>query len=117
MENVKEKFFENRKHNLKVLWFLSDKWFRILEFSLILGTLYYFKDKTQNIFVSVIYWLSWIIFYMWFLELGEFLSDKINSGEITSKYKRSTIWMFSMFLVMSIYFIVTGVANSIMLSK
>lgn len=117
MKNIREKFLKTRKYNLRTLWFLSDKWFRILEFSLILGMFYYFKDKTQNIFVSVIYWLSWGIFYMWFLELGEILSNKINGGKKSSKIKNFIIWMFSMFLIMLIYFIITEAAKSIMLAK
>ena len=44
MEN-KDKI-EVRKDNIKQLWMISDKWFRILECSLILATLYYFKQKT-----------------------------------------------------------------------
>ena len=114
---TKETSIETRKHNLKVLWLLSDKWFRFLEFILILSTLYYFKDKTQNIFVGVIYWLSWAIFYMWVLEVGEFLADKINDSKKSSNSKKYLIWMFSMFVVISIYSILIGAMNSIMLAK
>ena len=107
---------EIRKHNLELLWFISEKWFRILEFSLILTTLYYFKDKTGNVFIIIIYWLSWMIFYMWFLELGELISEKISTTK-RFKNRKFLVWILSMFPVLMIYTIITGVANSIMSVK
>ena len=117
METTKEVSIEIRKHNLGILWFISDRWFRILEFSLILATLYYFKDKTGNILVGGIYWLSWMIFYMWFLELGELISAKLSSTKKFSKNGKFLVWVLSMFPVLMIYMIITGVANSIMSAR
>ena len=108
---------EIRKHNLELLWFISERWFRILEFSLILATLYYFKDKTGNVFIIIIYWLSWMIFYMWFLELGELISEKVNTDKKFSKNRKFLVWVLSMFPVLMIYTIITAVANSIMSTK
>lgn len=108
---------EIRKQNIEQLWFISDRWFRILEFSLILASLFYFKEKTNNIFVTIIYWFSWIIFFMWFLEIGEFISDKINYGKRFSKNKRLLIFAISMIPVMAIYTIITIAMNSIMSTK
>ena len=117
MESLKESPVEIRKHNIKLLWFISDKWFRILEFSLILATLYYFKDKTENIFISGVYWLSWMIFYIWFLEIGEYISEKISVEKQFSKNRKFFVWILSMFPVIAIYMIITMVANSIMSVK
>ncbi len=113
MESVKESPVKIRENNIKLLWFISDKWFRILEFSLILATLYYFKDRTENIFISGVYWLSWMIFYMWFSEIGEYISEKISAEKQFDKDRRIFIWILSIFPVIAIYMIITMVANSI----
>ena len=113
MGSIKEVSIEIRKRNIELLWFLSDRWFRVLEFSLILATLYYFENKTGSILINIIYWFSWIIFYMWFLELGELLSEKIASGKRPSKNQKFLLWIFSMFFVITIYTVITMTANSI----
>lgn len=115
MESLKESPVEIRERNIKLLWFISDKWFRILEFSLILATLYYFRDK--NIFISGVYWLSWMIFYVWFLEIGEYVSEKITAEKQSSKNRKFFVWVLSMFPVIAIYMIINMVANSIMSTK
>lgn len=102
-----------REYNLKRLWFISDRWFRILEFSLILATLYYFKNKTHSVFLIGIYWFSWAIFYMWFMEFGEFISARIAHGKKFSKKKKMLIWILSMIPVIAIYIVITTAANSI----
>ena len=117
MESKRKSPLEIREHNVKLLWSISDKWFRILEFSLILATLYYFKDRTENFFVSGIYWFSWIVFYMWFLEIGEYVSERISAGKQYSKSRNFLVWVLSMFPVLAIYTIITAVANSIMSAK
>jgi len=108
---------EIRKHNIELLWFISEKWFRILEFSLILATLYYFIDKTHNIFIVAIYWFSWMIFWSWFTEIGEFLTEKITEGKKLSKNKKLLVWILSMIPVIAIYTVITMAANSIMSAK
>jgi hypothetical protein len=77
---------EIRKERMGQLWFLADRWFRILEFSLILGTLGYFKERHPSISISIIYWISWAVFFAWVDEVGEFLGDSIDK-----KQKRN--WM------------------------
>lgn len=94
---------ETRKERMGQLWFLADKWFRILEFSLILGTLGYFREKHPSISVSVIYWISWSIFFAWVEELGEFLADAIDK-----KQKRSwTTFIITAFIVLFYYMVIT----------
>ncbi len=67
------KLVEIKEYNLRKIWLLSDKWFRIWEFSLVLGALYYLKEKTHHILFSGVYWLSSIIFLMWLFPLENLL--------------------------------------------
>lgn len=101
-----------RNENLNLLWFISGRWFRILEFSLILGTLHYFKDKFGGLPIFIIYWVSWGILYMWFFEIGELVSDKIHAVR-KLKNERIFIWILPTAAVLAIYTIVTEVANSV----
>ncbi len=108
---------EIRKHNIQKLWFISDRWFRILEFSLILATLHYFKDKASGVLVAAIYWVSWAVFYMWVLEMGEFIAVKINYSGQLNKNKRYFVWLLSMALVIGLYLLITTAINSVVDAK
>lgn len=94
---------EIRKERMGQFWFLADKWFRILEFSLILGTLGYFREKHTNILVSILYWISWIIFWFWVDELGEFLADAIDKN----RKRRWGTFILTSFIVMFYYLLIT----------
>jgi len=99
-----------RRQNLSVLWFLNEKWFSILQYSFIIGALYYFKESTGNIFIYLIYWISWFVFYWWFLELGELVAIRI---ETLKKFSSWTSRIIAMGLVIIMYSIITEVAKSI----
>lgn len=115
MENIDK--IEVRKDNLKLLWLISDKWFRILECSLIIAMLYYLKQKTGNILIEIVYWISWGVLYMWFMEIGEYISEIINSKLSFFKDRKMFAWIISMFFIIAIYNIVINVTNSIMSAK
>lgn len=91
----------------RVWWTMADKWFRLLEFSLILGTLYYFKQTTGNIIVTVLYWVSFFFLFSWFLEVGEVF--------VRTSQKRIPWlpWIISMFLTLLVYTVITQGANFI----
>lgn len=67
-----------KKPDPETIWYITDRWFRMLEIGLILGVLSYFKIKTNNFLVVSFYWISWIVFWAWFVELGESVAEKIS---------------------------------------
>ena len=82
----KNKFFLNT--NPKRYWFFADKWFRILEFSVILAILNYFMKKSGDILITILFFVSYIIFLMWFLEFQEYILEKIlEIKKLNIKYK------------------------------
>lgn len=106
-----------QKKNTALLSFMADKWFRVLECSLILSTLFYFKEKTNNILISIIYWISWGVFCMLFMQIGDYVSELIISKRNYNKNRQFIIWMLSMFFVFMFYYLITGVTTSVMSAK
>ena len=100
------------KHNSEVSWFIADRWFRILEFSLILATLHYFNEIINNKALTIIYWLSWALFWSWFEDIGKFFAEIIYARNKLSKSKKVFVWVITTIFVMAIYALVTSAANS-----
>ncbi len=88
------------KANPERYWFIADRWFRILEFSILLSVLNYFREKTGNIFITILLILSFAIFMGWFIEFQEYLFDRISKFTILSKKKKILIdaLMFLVFI-------------------
>ena len=56
VDNFKrEPLVEIKKSISEASFFVADRWFRIIEFSLILATLYYFQTVTDNLAVRIAY--------------------------------------------------------------
>ncbi|HAT68328.1 MAG TPA: hypothetical protein DCS20_01820 [Candidatus Yonathbacteria bacterium] len=104
------------KKNSEVSWFIADKWFRILEFSLILAALRYFETITNNLSLTIIYWLSWMFLWSWFEDISKFIVEIINVNKKLSKNNRVVVWTLCTIFVMIIYLLVTHAADS-MVSK
>ncbi len=106
MEPYREITTEIRKHNINLLWHLSDRWFRILEFSFILGVLNYFKDNTSGTIIKIIYWLSWTFMFWLVLEVTEFIAQKFSKSR--SLKMRWLIWIISFAIFYTLFVVVTS---------
>jgi hypothetical protein len=102
-----------RRSNLSTLWTLADRWFRLLEFVLVLGLFYVAKEKTHNVVIAVIYWLSYVVFLMWFEEFGEFVAATLGAGS-RSPVRRGIIWGLAMLAALGVYAVITQVGNAIL---
>lgn len=96
-------------HKPELWWLLTDRWFRLLEFSLILGALYYFDHKTGNIILRIIYWISWFLFFSWFLEVGEYVIERFS-------FEKKLILRFLILIIVTlaiavVFLLVTSSAN------
>lgn len=109
--STKNTKLEETKHRPEAWWFLTDRWFRIVEFSLVLGTLYFFDREIGSIPIKALYWLSWFFFYAWSVELGEYIADKFSKGR--SSKKKWLVWTVCMFVVIGLYTLITTTANLI----
>lgn len=99
------------KTQLNFQAFITEKWFRIIEYSIILGGLKYFKDITSNKYIFVAYWISWFMFYFWFLELGDFLTEIFNkSSKLLNKF---TINLLFTLPFVFLFYVVTKVGEAI----
>jgi|SRR3989344_4555693 len=105
------------KNRYELSWFLADKWFRILEFSLILATLHYFTQVISNISLMIVYWLSWVLFWGWFEDISKLIVEIIYSKKRLSINKKAFVWLLCTTFVMIIYLLVTSVADSIISSQ
>lgn len=111
MEPFKKVTTEVRKHNISLLWSISDRWFRILEFSLIMGILNYFKDQTSSIVIEIIYWISWTFMFWLILEVIEFIAQTFSKNK-TLKI-RWLIWAVSFSAFFMLFLTITSAANFI----
>ena len=102
------------KDNSDISWFIADKWFRILEFSFILGTLHYFSETINNRVYTVIYWISWILFWSWFEDIGKLITEFIYARyPHFTKIKRLLVFVLCTAFIILIYFFVTHTVDSI----
>lgn len=95
-----------RKTDPNQFWNIADRWFRILEIGLILGVLSYFKIKTNNFLITGVYWISWAVFYWWFVEIGESIAANISLKK--SLTKKWLIWVTSMYAILLFHFLITS---------
>jgi hypothetical protein len=105
-----------RRQNLSTLWTLADNWFRLLEFALVLGVFYVAKERTHNVVIAAVYWLSSGVLLMWFEELGEFAAAALGIAR-RSPFQRSIIWAMAMFAALAVYMVTTQAANAILALK
>lgn len=117
MEPYKVISWEIRKHNLNSLWGLADRWFRVLEFSFILGILTYFKDKVDTpslgMTLELIHWVSWGFLYMLVLELIDTFAQLLSKDKSTGK--KWLVWFLSFIIIYFIYIMIIGAVGSIQL--
>jgi hypothetical protein len=90
------------KSNPELYWFLSDKWFRIIEFSLILGLFHYFSIETDYLTLKIVYWLSWYVVFMWFLELIDYLFEEFVDI-MTTRGKKLLVYIVTIVVVSAFY--------------
>jgi hypothetical protein len=102
-----------RRQNLSTLWTLADKWFRLLEFVLVLGVFYVAKEKTHNTAIGAIYWVSAGVLLMWFEELGEFVAAALGIAR-RSAAQRWLIWILATWASLAVYMIITQAGNAIL---
>ena len=108
---MNDDIIEIRKSNVKFLWLIAEKWFRVLEYSFIVGGLHYFGDKTGNIFIKIFYWISLILFYMLFVEIGELIAEKIYSRRTIGRKMKWLIWIISMSIAILFLIVITETAD------
>ncbi len=97
----------------KLSWFIAEKWFRILEFALILGALHYFTETLKNnIPLRIVYLLSWVFLWGWFEDTANLVAERINSHKKLSRNKRVFVWVLCTIFVMLIYLLVISATNS-----
>lgn len=94
---------------------LTDGWFRMIEFSIVLGGLHYFMNKTQSMMISIVYWLSWFMLFAWFVQLGQYFAHRVS----TKKPKRTQFLIYTVVVLFFIltFLIVTNIGNAITTSK
>lgn len=78
------------RSNLNFIWSLVDRWFSVVQYSILLGFLYYAKEidlgnSVAQYTLELIYWVSFGALYIWFLELGELVSIKFWKSYATDK--------------------------------
>jgi len=102
---------ENNKleNQLNFHSFITEKWFRIIEFSLILGLLDYFRDITNNYLFSAVYLVSWVVFFGWFLVMGEYIAEFIYKRK--KPLSRFTINIIATIPFVFLYFVITQVGE------
>lgn len=110
-ENINK--LEIIKNRFESSWFITDKWFRILEFSFILAALRYFEALTNNIALTITYWLSWVLLWSWFEDFSKYIMELVKVKSKSAKNYRVTVWILSTIFVMAIYLIVTIASDSI----
>jgi len=97
----------------KLSWLFVDKWFRILEFSLILAALYYFDQVIKtNIPLKMVYYLSWVLLWGWFQDASVLVAEKISYHKKLSKNKRAVVWVLCTIFVMALYLLITSATNA-----
>lgn len=101
------------KNSSEISWFIADRWFRVIEFSLILATLTYFEKKINSIPLSIIYWLSWAFFWSWFEDISKFIIEMIYANNKLNKHSRVFVWILCTAFVMAIYLLIISATNSI----
>lgn len=88
MEKERISELEITYNKTKLSWYIADKWFRVLEFSFVLGALHYFNERLEdNIAITIIYWMSWVFFWGWFEDTGNYIAELINTKKSFLKTK------------------------------
>ena len=76
--------FDPNKPNPRLWFYITDKWFKILEFFLVIGIFDYLRHKIDNIYISIIYWISLGLVFFLYAEIVEFLGKPFKKlGFIT----------------------------------
>lgn len=103
------------KWEMETQHIFTDGWFRMIEFSLVLGGLHYFMNKTELMMIASIYWFSWFMLFAWFVQLGEYFAHKVSN----KKPKRTKFLIYTvavLFFVLT-FLVVTSIGNTITSSK
>lgn len=104
---------EITKNKIESSWFIADKWFRILEFSLILAVFRYFESTANNIALTTTYWLSWAFLWSWFEDFSKYIIEIVIIKNKFAKAYRILAWMLSIVFVATIYLLVTIASDSV----
>ena len=89
--------------------FVVEKWFRLLEYSFLIGVLKYFKEISGEWTIDLVYWLSYGLLYMWFLDFGECITDRLYSGK--SIVKKTLVMTFATVPPLVLFFLLNAVAD------
>lgn len=82
------------------IWFITERWFKLLEFCLILGTLHFFKEKTGFFLIDVIYWISWLFLTLWFMRAGTSIARRFK---FSSHLALMAVWILSIISALLVY--------------
>ncbi len=83
------------------LWFFTERYFRVLEFAIILGALGYLKSRIDVIIIDVIYWITWGVFFVFCRYTAEYFINSVF-GQKFSKYKILSL-LLSFIFTMCLY--------------
>lgn len=83
------------QRSLEIGWNLAERWFRVVEFSIILGFLNFAVEKSGNPYVKIIYWISNAAYFGIFSDLWVFIAVVV--GE-----KKKFVWKFIIFLLVGL---------------
>jgi len=111
---------KTRWRNIETLWKVSEKWFRIIEYSLILGILSFVNQKINSIAITILYYISWGAFAVLLMEAGEYVAERYyETKQIKSSRTRWVVWTLSMFSLLLFWTVIrdAGELISFLLNK
>jgi hypothetical protein len=96
--------YRDKVQNLS--WALADRWFRIIEMSLITGALLYVAKITGNILLWCFFGISWLFIYIWFEDFGFFLQEVL--GKKFSFWQRLFTRTLATVCCIALFWVITG---------
>lgn len=98
---------------LKREWNLADKWFRLIEFSLILATLNYFAIKTNSTVLKVTYYFSFSMIIGIITSLVDSILINLTQYEKYGKLKKLFSWFLVLLIITAIYAVISNSTQEI----
>ncbi len=92
----------------ELYWAISDKWFRLLEFTLIIATLKYFSDTTHIIQIQALYWISYFVLFMWVMEAVDWCRELLGT-----KMSQLSAALISVAVIVGIYAFISSAVQAV----
>jgi len=89
---------------------LVDKWFRLLEMSLVLGVLFYFSFALNIFYLKVFAYISSGVFLLFAVELGNSAIKIIGVQQKLGKITRFLIYLMSLLIIIMVFVSMISVA-------